>query len=133
MKQREKIQLEYYHQPSLRGTLSLGANVLKDLTKQAKMVVDSPEVKRAKVILSFAKLGLLGDVTALYTITTTMFPLQNRGITINYGRQYHLRCPTHNTPLFATSDPYKVWCPLCMEFIELNYPFDNLSIQLKVH
>lgn len=104
-----------------------GMTAVKDLTvtavDQAKMVMESPQVKRTKVVMSFAKLGLLGDITALSTITSTMFPLQCRGLKIDYGRKFHESCPTHYTPTFGTSDPYKVWCPLCMDFLEINYPF----------
>jgi len=104
-----------------------GVTAVKDMTitavDQAKMVMDSPHVKRAKVITSFARLGLLGDITALNTITTTMFPFECRGLKIDYGRKFYEKCQTHHTPTFGTSDPYLVWCPLCMDFLELNDPF----------
>lgn len=104
-----------------------GVIAMKDLTvtavEKVKDAMDSPQVKRTKVIMSFAKLGLLGNLTAINTIITTMFPLQCRGLSIDYGRKFHENCPTHHTPTFGTSDPYKVWCPLCMDFLVLDCPF----------
>lgn len=47
---------------------------------------DSPQMRRTRVIASFAKMGLLGDPTQITTIVKTMFPLKCQGISIDYGR-----------------------------------------------
>lgn len=89
----------------------------------AKEAWDSPQMRRTRVITYFAKMGLLGDPTQITTIVKTMFPFKCQGISIDYGKKFHESCPTHHTPTFGTSDPYKVWCPLCMDFLEINNPF----------
>lgn len=109
---------------SLSETLATGISKIVDIAvdayDNAKTVLDAPEVKRAKVITSFAKMGLLGDITQINTITRTMFPLKCRGIEIDYGNPYYEKCPKHRTKTFRTSEPDLVWCPLCMDFLVID-------------
>lgn len=102
---------------ALATGISKIADVAVDTYDNVKIVLDSPEVKRVKVITSFAKMGLLGDITQINTITRTMFPLKCRGIEIDYGNPYYEKCPKHGTKTFRTSEPDLVWCPLCMNFL----------------
>lgn len=108
---------------NLAGAFDTIYSSVTTTVENAKDAWDSPQMRRTRVIASFAKMGLLGDPTEITTIVKTMFPLNNGGINIDYGRKFHEGCPVHNTPTFGTSDPYKVWCPLCMDFLELNTPF----------
>lgn len=108
----------------LGEALASGITKITDLTVDAydnvKVAFDTPEVKRMKVVASFAKMGVLGDVTQMTTIVRTMFPLECRGIKIDYGNPFYEKCPRHHTNTFRTSMPNKVWCPLCMDFLDIN-------------
>lgn len=104
---------------AVESGVELGKNAIDNI----KETMDTPQVRRMQVITSFLKLGLLGNVLSINTITRTMFPFESKGIKIDYSRRYHEECPTHKTPTFGTSDPYHVWCPLCMDFLQINTPF----------
>lgn len=107
----------------LRDAVESGVELGKNAIDNIKDAMETPQVRRMQAMTSFIKLGMLGDVTSINTITKTMFPFESKGIKIDYSRRYYEGCPTHKTPTFGTSDPYYVWCPLCMDFLQINTPF----------
>lgn len=105
---------------ALASDITKVADITVDAYDSVKEALDTPEVKRMKVVASFAKMGVLGDVTQMTTIVRTMFPFECRGIKIDYGSPFYEKCPKHHTNTFRTSSPDKVWCPLCMDFLEIH-------------
>lgn len=97
----------------------------QDIYANVKDVLEDKRIEYASLSLSAIKILISSDpvlATCQFALKRQrmMFPLRKKGYTIDYSNPFHELCPTHGCKTYRVKETsLLVWCPLCMDFLEV--------------
>ena len=107
-------------------------NGLESLTEKSmeiyttvKEALEDKRIEQASLSLAAIKVLISSDPTLAacqfaLKRQRMMFPTKKRGYTIDYSNPFHEPCPTHGCKTYRVKETScLVWCPLCMDFLEV--------------
>lgn len=106
------------------GLMSITDSV-QDVYSDIKIRMEDRRIQRASLAISAIKVLVAADPvmsTMQFTVKAlqAMFPMKKGDYTIDYSNPYFESCPNHHCITYRVKETdYVVWCPLCMEFLEV--------------
>lgn len=97
----------------------------QDLYNYANEIVEDKRIQICSLSISAINVLVSSDpVLASCKFATKqlqmMFPRKKRGYTIDYRNPFYEKCPTHHCKTYHVKETSTlVWCPLCMDFSEI--------------
>ena len=97
----------------------------QELYAEAKSKMEDRKIKKLSLAISAIRVleasdPILASAKLSVQALQKMFPIVSRGYTIDYSEPYVEPCPTHKCRTYRVKEvSYLVWCPLCMDLLEV--------------